>query len=328
MFKKHFLSITDLNTKQLWQVLLLAKKLKTQPQSSSFKPLEDKNAVLLFEKPSLRTKLSFDIAISSLGGHPIYFGPNEVGTGSREEPSDVAKVISGMADLIIARVYSHEQLEKLAASSQIPVINALSDSEHPCQTLADLLTIFEFKGKLEGLKIAFVGDGDNNVPHSLALACAILGINFSCASPKGYSLEPKIYAKSKLLAQQTGAKISQTIDPLEAVKNADVVYTDTWISMGDEAESEKRLKIFKPYQVNQKLMSHAKKDAIFMHDMPAYRGKEVSEEVIDGPQSVVFAQAENRLHAQRALLAYLFIAKSALKESIGKKEGNDSFFLY
>lgn len=297
---KHFLSITDLSAKEIWQVLKLAKKLKHSHLGSCKK----KTMVMLFEKPSLRTKLSFDIAFNQLGGHVLYFGPQEVGLGQRESVSDVAKVISSMADLIVARVFSHQALEELAQNSRVPVINALSDLEHPCQALADFLTIWEVKGKLEGLTLAYVGDGENNVPHSLALGCALLGVSFNCAAPKGYWMNQEIVKKAKKLSNLSGAKILETEDPKEAVKNADVVYTDTWISMGDTNE-KKRIKIFKPYQVNKQLMQYAKKDAIFMHDMPAYRGNEVAAEVIDGPQSVVFQEAENRLHVQKALMLWL-----------------------
>lgn len=300
--KKHFLSITDLSAKEIWQILLMARKLKDSSchlrgvHSNYFK---GKSIVMLFEKPSLRTKLSFDLAFDQLGGHTVYFGPNEVGLGKREAISDVAQVISSMADLIVARVFSHKDLEELAQNSKVPVINALSDLEHPCQALADFLTIWEIKGKLKGLTLAYIGDGENNVPHSLALGCASLRINFKCASPKGYWMDKTIAEK----ANKYG-KVFETEDPKEAVKDADVVYTDTWISMGDK-DKKQRLKIFAGYQVDKKLMSLAKKDAIFMHDLPAYRGKEVAAEVIDSPQSVVFQQAENRLHVQKALLLWL-----------------------
>lgn len=297
---KHFLSVTDLSAKEIWQIFKLAKKLK----HTSRNDLKGKTIVMLFEKPSLRTKLSFDIAFNQLGGHVLYFGPQEVGLGQRESVSDVAKVISSMADLIVARVFSHQALEELAQNSQVPVINALSDLEHPCQALADFLTIWEIKGKLEGLTLAYVGDGENNVPHSLALGCALLGINFRCGSPQGFRMSQDIVKKAKAIAGNK-TEILETDDPKKAVKGADVVYTDTWISMGDESEKAKRLKIFAPFQVNQKLMALAKPNAIFMHDMPAYRGNEVAAAVIDGPQSVVFQQAENRLHAQKALILWL-----------------------
>lgn len=296
--KKDFLSITDLSAKEIWQILNMAKKMKGQKKNKQL--LKDKQMVLLFEKPSLRTKLSFDIGFNQLGGHSIYFGPQEIGLGIRESVSDMAKVISSMADLIVARVFSHQDLEELAQNSSVPVINALSDLEHPCQVLADFFTIWEIKNKLKGLKIGFVGDGDNNIAHSLCTGAALLGMQFTCASPKGYWMNKDIVKKAKKYG-----KVLQTTDPKEAVQGADIVYTDTWISMGDEDERGKRLKIFKSYQVNKKLMKLAKNDAIFMHDLPAYRSNEVTAEVIDGSQSVVFQQAENRLHVQKALLLFL-----------------------
>ena len=319
---KHFLSITDLSANEIWQVLLLAKKLKKE--SKNEKLLLGKSAIMLFEKPSLRTKLSFDLAVNILGGHSIYFGSQEIGLGKREAISDVAKVISSMADLVIARVFSHKSLEEFAKNSTVPVINALSDLEHPCQTLADLLTIFEIKEKLAGLKVAFVGDGENNVPHSLALGCALLGINFTYAAPGGFEMKKEILKKAKEISNLTGARISETDNPKTAVKNADVVYTDTWVSMGDEAEVKKRKKIFSPFQVNKKLMKLAKKDAIFMHDMPAYRGNEVTKDVIDDAQSVIFQQAENRLHAQKALIIQMFTKTKTQK--IYKQSEKDFVF--
>lgn len=300
---KNFISVSDLSAKEIWQILTLAKKIKKELKAKGKnKPLlKGKQMVLLFEKPSLRTKLSFDIGMSQLGGHPVYFGPQEIGMGKRETVSDVAKVTSSMADLIVARVFNHQTLIEFAQNSKVPVVNALSDLEHPCQALADFLTILEIKGKLEGLTIAYLGDGNNNVTHSLALMSALLGANFRCASPKKFWMNQEIAEKAKHL----GGNILQTEDPKQAAKDADVVYTDTWVSMGSEAEKDLRLKAFKPYQVTQELMKLAKKDAIFMHDLPAYRGNEVVAEVIDGKQSVVFHQAENRLHGQKALLLFL-----------------------
>jgi len=300
---KHFLSITDLTAKEIWQVLLLAQKLKDGQTSNE--ALLNKSVVMLFEKPSLRTKLSFDLAINQLGGHSIYFGSQEVGLGKREKISDVARVVSSMADLIVARVFSHKSLVEFAQNSSIPVINALSDLEHPCQGLADLLTILEIKKNLTGLKVVFIGDGDNNVLHSLGLGCALLGINFTCVSPKDFQMKKEITKKAAEIAKSTGSEILQTSILEEAVKGADVIYTDTWISMGDEEEGQKRKKVFLPFQVNENLMKQAKKDAIFMHDMPAYRENEVTAAVIDGSQSVIFQQAENRLHAQKALIILL-----------------------
>ncbi|MDO8619619.1 MAG: ornithine carbamoyltransferase [Candidatus Daviesbacteria bacterium] len=303
---RHFLSITDFSAKEIWQVLRLAKKYKLQLKKGKYQSqLKGKNMVMIFEKASLRTKLSFDIAMSQLGGHPIYFGVEEIGLRKRESVPDIAGVISSMADVLVARVFDHQSLEELAENSTIPVINALSDVEHPCQALADFLTIWEIKGELAGLTLAYIGDGENNIAHSLALGCAMLGVNFAYASPKGYLINPEITKRIKELLIKSGSTFFATTDPKQAIGLADVVYTDTWVSMGEEREFKKRLKAFRKYQVDQKLMSQAKKNAIFMHDMPARRGMEVTSAVIDGTQSVIFQQAENRLHAQKALIVYL-----------------------
>lgn len=305
--KHDFLSITDLSVKEILGVFTMALKLKKEfkGKGSNKEFFKGKTLAMIFEKPSLRTRISFEAGMTQLGGHAIYLGPADIGMGKRELISDIAKVISSMADIIMARVFSHRTVEELAANSIVPVINGLSDLEHPCQILADLLTILEVKGGFDGLTIGYVGDGENNVTHSLCLASAILGINFNCGSPKGYFMNKDVVAKAKIIAKKTGVKILETISPQEAVRGTDVVYTDTWISMGDEAEKEQRIKAFKSYQVDEKLMSLAKEKAIFMHDLPAYRGNEVSAEVIDGSQSVVFQQAENRLHAQKALILFL-----------------------
>lgn len=304
MKKKDFLSITDLSAKEIWQIFKLAKKLKKELKSKgSNKPfLKGKSLVLIFEKQSLRTRISFEIGMAQFGGHTLYLDPRDTGIGVRESEADIARVLSGMADIIAARTYSHQTIVDIAQNSTIPVINALSDIEHPCQALTDLFTIWEVKKyrDLAGLTIGYVGDGDNNVAHSLCLGAAILGMNFRCGSPKGYSLNQEIVKK----AEKYNANILQTEDPKEAVSGADVVVTDTWISMGD-TDKEGRIKKFKKYQVNQALMENAKKGAIFMHCLPAYRGKEVVAEVIDGPQSVVFQEAENRLHLQKALMIFL-----------------------
>lgn len=304
---KHFLSITDFSASQIWDVLVLAKKLKQELKTKGKNQplLKNKTLAMIFEKPSLRTRVSFEIGMTQLGGHAINLTPADIAMGVREPVSDVAKVLSSMANLIMARTFSHQVVKDLAKNSSVPVINGLSNLEHPCQAMADLLTIWEIKGKLKGLTLAFVGDGENNVTHSLCLGAGLLGFNFYCASPKGYAMKKEIVGKAKKLGQQSGAKIMETTDPVKAATRADVIYTDTWISMGDESEKEKRLAIFKPYQVTTKLMQLAKKSAIFMHDMPAYRGNEVSGEVIDGSQSVVFQEAENRLHSQKAMMLFL-----------------------
>lgn len=260
--------------------------------------------VMIFEKPSLRTRVSFEIGMTQLGGHAIYLAPADIGMGTREEPRDVAEVVSRMGDIIMARTFKHNTVEELAAHSSVPVINALSDLEHPCQILADLLTIQEIKGQLQGLTMVFVGDGNNNVTHTLCLAAGMLGMHFKVAAPQGYFMNKDMVQKAQKFCRQSGGSITESTSPKDVVKNADVVITDTWISMGNEAEKEKRLRIFPPYQINQELMSMAKSDAIFMHCLPAYRNKEVSANVIDGPQSVVYQEAENRLHAQKGLIAW------------------------
>ncbi len=308
MNKQHFLSITDLGETELLAVLRLAAKFKGEYKrtGTTNSVLKGKTLIMIFEKPSLRTRLSFEIGMTQLGGHAIYLAPSDIGLGVRESVADVANVASRMGDLIMARTFKHQTVVELARHSRVPVINGLSDLEHPCQILADLLTIQEYKSNLKGLKLAFVGDGENNVTHSLAIACGLLGIHFSVASPKGYMMQPDVAHHATKLAKASGGSIAQTSDPTRAVADADVVYTDTWVSMGDEAEKAKRLNIFVPYQITPALMKKAKPDGIFMHDLPAYRGNEVAGEVIDGPQSVVFDQAENRLHAQKGLMVYLF----------------------
>ena len=285
---KHFISINDLTSAEIKKIFDLAISLKKNPQKYS-KVLKDKTLAMIFEKPSLRTRVSFEAGMTQLGGHAIYLGPNDIQMGVRETPSDIARNLERMADIIMARVFEHQKLIDLSKDTKVPVINGLSDLEHPCQAMADILTVLEKKKKLKGLKVAFIGDGDNNVTRSLFYLCGKLGIDFICAAPLGYGLKMG----------------KETTDPKEAIKNADVVITDTWVSMGDEKEKKTRLKIFPPYQINKKLMKLAKSDAIFMHCLPAYRNCEVTNEVIDGPQSVVFDEAENRLHVQKAIMLFL-----------------------
>ena len=272
---------------------------------NGFAPLlAGKTLALLFEKASLRTNVSFNVAMQQLGGQAIYLGQSEVGLGQRESVADIARVLSRYVDGIAARTYAQQTLVDLAEFGDVPVINALSDEEHPCQALADLLTVFEKKGRFHGLTLAFVGDG-NNVATSLVQACAMAGMNFVIASPPGYELKAEVVERSKHWAAGSEARITLTQSPEEALRNADVVYTDVWISMGQEDSYEARLEAFEGFQVNARLLSHAPADAILMHDLPAHRGEEIVDEVIEGPQSVVFDQAENRLHAQRAILALL-----------------------
>ncbi len=304
---KHFLSINDLTKEEITEVIKNAIKLKSELYKKGANPeyLKNKSMAMIFEKPSLRTRLSFEIGMTQLGGHAIYLGPNDIGLGTRESIPDIGTVTSSMADIIMARTFKHETLIELAKYSQVPVINALSDLEHPCQILADLQTIYEQTGKLSGLTIAFVGDGNNNVTHSFALAATKLGMHFKYASPKGYQMNKVVESKAKEIAKANKLVFEASHNPLQVLKNTDVVVTDTWVSMGQESEKDKRLSIFKNYQITSKLMSMANSGAIFMHCLPAHRGYEVSSDVIDGPQSVVFQEAENRLHAQKALILFL-----------------------
>jgi ornithine carbamoyltransferase len=295
---KDLLSVADLSGDKIRLLISNALFLKDKWISA----LDDKVQVLIFEKPSLRTRLSFELAMMQLGGHTLYLSPAEVGLGKRESIRDVASVLSRYADVITSRTFSHQNLEELSKYAEVPVINALSDFEHPCQALADLLTIFEKKKKLEGLTMAYVGDG-NNVAHSLMLASSLTGMNFRIASPPGYLVNEKILSMAQKNAAACRSEIFCTGDPKLAVKGADVVYTDVWVSMGQEAETAERRQVFAPYQVTRELLALAKKDAIFMHPLPAHHGEEVAENVLYHPKSVVFDQAENRLHLQKAILA-------------------------
>jgi len=298
---KDLLSVSDLSSEDISSLISDAVDMKARGWLSL---LSGKTLALMFEKPSLRTRVSFEVAMRQLGGEAIYLSPAEVGLGERESVSDVARVLSRYVDAIAARTFSHQTLEVLASYSAVPVINALSDWEHPCQALADLFTIYEKKGELNGLTLAFVGDG-NNVAHSLLLAASLTGMNFRIASPPGYRVQERILHLAQGYALDSGAEIFGTEEPRLAVSGADVVYTDVWTSMGQEAEADRRRQTFASYQVNSELLSLAKEDAILMHPLPAHRGEEVAEGILDSPPSVVFDQAENRLHLQKALLAWM-----------------------
>jgi ornithine carbamoyltransferase len=283
----------------------LATRLKAEWKSVGNRPLlMNKVLAMIFQKPSLRTRVSFDMAMRHLGGDALYLSPAEVGLGQRESIADVARVMSGYVDAIMARVFDHEHILELAKWSSVPVINGLSDYNHPCQALADALTIQEKFGKLKGLNVAYVGDG-NNVAVSLMHICAKLGANFSIASPDGYKLNSEAVRLGEMFAAESGSIIRLLSDPHEAVKDADVIYTDTWTSMGQEEESRQREEVFPPYQVNGALVNEAKTNVIVMHCLPAHRGHEITDEVADGPHSVMFLQAHNRMHAQKAILVRL-----------------------
>ena len=296
---KDLLSVSDLSSEDI--SLLMSDTLDIKA-SGWLSTLSGKSLALLFEKPSLRTRVSFEVAMRQLGGEVIYLSPAEVGLGERESIPDVARVLSRYVDVIAARTFSHQTLEVLASYADIPVINALSDLEHPCQALADLFTIYEKKGELKGLTIAFIGDG-NNVAHSLILATSLSGMNFRFASPKGYQIQNKILLLAQEYARDSGSEILCTEEPHLAVSGADVVYTDVWTSMGQEKEAEKRRRDFASYQVNSELLSSAKDDAIVMHPLPAHHGEEVADNILDSPASVAFDQAENRMHLEKTLLA-------------------------
>lgn len=302
MSKRDILSVADLKPDEVEQLVITAAKTKKGPWRQV---LAGKSVTLLFEKPSLRTRMSFELAIHQLGGYAMYMSPDEVGLGKRESVRDVAHVLSRYIQGIVARTFLHKSLEALAEHSTVPVINALSDYEHPCQALSDLVTIYERKGKLKGLTVAFMGDG-NNVANSLLLACAMTGINFIIASPEEYSMQDGVLKIANKYAEKSGSHIMLMEEPAMAAKDADVIYTDVWTSMGQEAEYEQRCIAFARYQVDDKLMSYAKKDALLMHPLPAHHGEEVQVGLIDRYQSVIFDQAENRLHFQRTLLAELF----------------------
>ena len=300
---KHLLSLHDLTVGEVHDILKLAEKLKKEVKEGIPHPLlKGKTLGMIFSKSSTRTRVSFEVGMVQLGGYPLFLSSNDIQLGRGESIYDTAQVLSRYIDGIMIRTFKQSDVEDLAKYGTIPIINGLTDLEHPCQILADLLTVYEHKGSLKGLKMAYVGDG-NNIAHSLLHGCAKVGMDVAIAAPAAYSCDAAKIAEAKEDAKETGSRILLTEDPVEAVKDADVVYTDTWVSMGQEAEKAERLKVFLPYQVNSQLMSYAKSDAIFLHCLPAYRGYEVTEEIIDGPQSAVFDEAENRLHAQKAVMA-------------------------
>jgi len=295
------LTLAEFAPEEVRLILDEAQKLKMLRRSRiPFRPLFGKTLAMVFQKPSNRTRVSFEVGMYHLGGHALPLSPQEIQIGKRETPSDTGRVLARYIDAIMVRTFDHEELEELATAADVPVINGLSDSHHPCQALADLLTVREELGELEGVKITYVGDG-NNVAHSLALGCALTGAQLTIAHPEGHGPDPRVIG----LAARLGDAPTITEDPQEGVAGARVVYTDVWASMGQEAEAEERKKKFMPYQVNEELMSHAAPEAIFLHCLPAHRGEEVTAGVIDGPRSRVFDQAENRLHAQKALLYLL-----------------------
>ncbi|WP_018932045.1 ornithine carbamoyltransferase [Gracilibacillus lacisalsi] len=300
---KDLLTLADYSKAEIAYILELAVQIKEKQKNGElYQPLKGKTLGMIFEKSSTRTRVSFETGIYQLGGMGLFLSSNDIQLGRGEPISDTAKVLSGYLDGIMIRTFSQQDVVDLAKNASIPVINGLTDDYHPCQVLADLQTIKEEKGKLEGLKLAYIGDG-NNMAHSLMIGCAKMGLDVAVAAPKGYQPHDEIVEQAQSFAD--GSEVLVTEDAVEAVKDADVIYSDVWASMGQEAEQKEREKAFTHYQVNKKLFSHAKQDAIFMHCLPAHREEEVTAEIIDGPQSVVFQEAENRLHAQKALMVAL-----------------------
>lgn len=303
--KKDFLAITDYSSEELQKMLDRAVEIKTALKTEGYSDvLKDKSLALVFQKPSLRTRVSFERGMQQLGGDALYLSPQEIGLGKRESIADVARVLSGYVDGIMARVFDHDHILQLAKWSSVPVINGLSDYNHPCQAMADALTIQEEFGSLKGRKVVFIGDG-NNVAISLMFICAKLGADFVFSGPDGYLLEEKDLDIARKIAAETGSTITVEQDPVKAVKDVDVVYTDTWTSMGQEEEAKRREAVFPPYQVNDALLAHAADHVIVLHCLPAHRGQEITDEVADGPHSRLFPEAHNRMHAQKAILEYL-----------------------
>ncbi len=302
--KKDFISIQDLSRQEVMNILNLTMEMKNDSEHS-MRLLERKSIGLVFQKPSNRTRVSFEVGISKMGGNCIYLGPHEINLGVRESTADVAKTLSRYLDGIVARTNTHADVLLLAQHSTVPVINGLSDLEHPCQALTDIFSVKEKFGKTEGLKMAFIGDG-NNMCHSLMIGCAKTGMHMNIATPPGYEPSRDFLLASEKIGKETGAKIAICDSPQSAVIGADVIYADVWVSMGQESEAEKKLHDFDGFQINADLVQGAKDNYIFMHCLPAHRGEEVTADIIDGPHSIVFDQAENRLHTQKAIMNFIF----------------------
>jgi len=303
---RDLLTLLDFTGEEVRSILEFARNMKLEFKAGRLHNyLAGKSIALIFQKPSTRTRVSFDVGIYQLGGHPIYLGWSELQLGRGETIADTARTLDRYVDGIVARVYKHFDLEELARYADVPVINALSDLYHPCQALGDYLTMWEKTGRTEGLNVVFIGDGVNNVCSSLIVGAAKLGANITVCSPKKYWPRPELLEAVKKDFEVHGGQLRLAESPTEAVKDADVIYTDVWVSMGMEAEAEERLKVFQPYQVNSQLLSKAPDDVMVMHCLPAKRGLEATDEVLDGPHSIIWDQAENRLHAQKAVLALL-----------------------
>ena len=299
---KHFLHISDYSTDQIWEILHLSKELKTKfHNKENFKPFRDRSLAMIFEKPSARTRVSFETGFEWMGGHALFLGPNDIGIGKREAIKDISRLFSRYNDVIMARLFDHQHIIELAEYSDIPVINGLTDYNHPCQIICDILTIWEHKGSLDNLKICYMGDG-NNIVHSWLQLASRLPMDFVCCSPEGF--EPDLDT-IKMVEDSASSSFQLSHDPISAVRDADVIYTDVWASMGQKEEATEREKVFAPYQVNKDLINNTGKDTLFMHCLPAERGREVTDEVMESKNSIVFDQAENRMHAQNAIMVYL-----------------------
>ena len=299
---KHFLHISDYNTDQIWEILHLSKELKTKfHNKENFKPFRDRSLAMIFAKPSARTRVSFETGFEWMGGHALFLGPNDIGIGKREAIKDISRLFSRYNDMIMARLFDHQHIIELAEYSDIPVINGLTDYNHPCQIICDILTIWEHKGSLDNLKICYMGDG-NNIVHSWLQLASRLPMDFVCCGPEGF--EPDLDTV-KMVEDSASSSFQLSHDPISAVRDADVIYTDVWASMGQKEEATEREKVFAPYQVNKDLINNTGKDTLFMHCLPAERGREVTDEVMESKNSIVFDQAENRMHAQNAIMAYL-----------------------
>lgn len=310
---RHFLRDDDISPAEQAEILALAARLKREPYSA--KPLAGPQTVaVIFDKSSTRTRVSFAVGIADLGGSPLIISSETSQLAGKETPADTARVLERMVSAIVWRTYAQSGLEEMAAGTRVPVVNALSDDFHPCQLLADLLTIQERRGSLTGLKVAFLGDGRSNMAQSYLLACATAGMHVRIGAPAAYSPEESVVRQAQRIAATTGGSATVTVEAAGAVDGADVVVTDTWVSMGKEDEKAERLAVFSPYRVDEALMALAKPDAAFLHCLPAYRGYEVTESVIDGPQSVIWDEAENRLHAQKALLVWLLAQSDAARD--------------
>ena len=299
---KHFLHISDYSTDQIWEILHLSKELKTKfHNKENFKPFRDRSLAMIFAKPSARTRVSFETGFEWMGGHALFLGPNDIGIGKREAIKDISRLFSRYNDVIMARLFDHNHIIELAEYSDIPVINGLTDYNHPCQIICDILTIWEHKGSLDNLKICYMGDG-NNIVHSWLQLASRLPMDFVCCGPEGF--EPDLETV-KMVQDSASSSFQLSHDPISAVRDADVIYTDVWASMGQKEEATEREKVFAPYQVNKDLINNSGKDTLFMHCLPAERGREVTDEVMESKNSIVFDQAENRMHAQNAIMVYL-----------------------